>query len=155
MGASLRRDLASQDATGTRRWHVDPNDRRYPKIMVYLDDVTEENGPFQYIPSTFKSELVCFNGRKSVSDEEMASRVKPEHWRSVCGKSGTVIIFDSANVFHRGAVTFSERYSLFFSYSSKRPRRSDLCDKAYQLQSMLELGKLPLTDRQRSAMFFK
>lgn len=154
LGASLRRDLALPDSTGTRRWHIDPNDRRYPKVILYLNDVDEDGGPFQYIPRLFQKELAAFRWRKSVSDQQMASQVPPEQWRSVCGRAGTVIFVDSANLFHRGAVPLKERYTLFFSYSSKRPKRPDLCRRAYLRDSMLELGQRPLTGRQRDAMFF-
>ncbi|MEH6604231.1 MAG: hypothetical protein V7711_01505 [Pseudomonadales bacterium] len=154
MGASLRRDLVSPDSSGTRRWHIDPNDRRYPKIILYINDVCQDSGPFQYIPRSFEKELAAFRGRKSVSQQEMAAQVAPEHWRSVCGKAGTVIFIDTANLFHRGAVPLKERYSLFFSYASKRPKRPELCNNAYQHDSMLELDQLPLTERQRRAMFF-
>jgi hypothetical protein len=154
MGASLRRDLAIPDSSGTRRWHIDPNDRRYPKIILYLNDVYQDSGPFQYIPSFFHKELDEFRGVKSVSMQEMVAQVSPEYWCSVYGRAGTVIFVDTANLFHRGAVPRKERYTLFFSYTSKRPKRPDLCNRAHMRDSMIELNRLPLSARQRDAMFF-
>lgn len=154
MGASLRRDLPVNDSSGTRRWHLDLNDRRYPKIIIYLNDVDETGGPFQYIPQQQHRQLKDFRGRKSVSDEEMSEKVAPAHWQSVCGKAGTVIFVDTANVFHRGKLPQQERYTLFFSYASKRPKNPALCRRAHLHDSMLELSRLDLSDRQRTALFF-
>ncbi len=56
-GAYLRRDIANQVEQKSRLWHIDKEDRKVLKIIVYLHDMDEDNGPFQYIPMSFTSSV--------------------------------------------------------------------------------------------------
>jgi hypothetical protein len=41
---------AAEDRRSSQRWHRDFNDRHLLKAFVYLVDVDEETGPFEYVP---------------------------------------------------------------------------------------------------------
>jgi len=92
-------------------WHRDTINRRQLKFIVYLNDVNDKNGCFQYIP---KSHTVWnklkFNKslNKSLSayrySEEEIKKLKNDFGVEVLnltGKKGTVLIADTSGI-HRG-----------------------------------------------------
>lgn len=96
-------------------WHRDSLNRRQLKLMIYLVDVNDANGPFEYKKSSHKLyHKLRFNMfRKSVRFNERSSVLKPES-DVLVGKKGTAIIFDSSGV-HRGRPIMSgERYALTY-----------------------------------------
>ncbi|MGB6299608.1 MAG: hypothetical protein WBF90_25990 [Rivularia sp. (in: cyanobacteria)] len=57
-GAYFRRDNTNPVQIKSRLWHIDPEDRKVLKVVIYLNDVSENNGPFEYIPLPFNSEII-------------------------------------------------------------------------------------------------
>ena len=55
-GADLRREFNDGKLNDVRQWHVDAEDRRMFKIIVYLNDVLPGGGPFQYLPKGVTAE---------------------------------------------------------------------------------------------------
>jgi hypothetical protein len=49
-GSYFRRDIANQVEKKSRLWHMDSEDRKLFKVIVYLNDINDERGPFQYLP---------------------------------------------------------------------------------------------------------
>jgi hypothetical protein len=104
-------------------WHRDNTIHKYPKALVYLSDVTEENGCFQYINKTHKIknilELITnYNIEsskslfKDIEIEEMFSLNKKYTIEKFPGKAGTMILFDGRGI-HRGSpLQHGERFSL-------------------------------------------
>ncbi|MBD1927467.1 hypothetical protein H6F74_14625 [Trichocoleus sp. FACHB-90] len=45
-GVSVRRDMLDGEQVGTRQWHIDIEDRRMVKVIVYFNDVNDEGGPY-------------------------------------------------------------------------------------------------------------
>ena len=43
----LRKDIGGGNQVGTRFWHLDTEDVRVIRMMVYLNDVTLDDGPFE------------------------------------------------------------------------------------------------------------
>lgn len=90
-------------------WHRDAFGAQF-KAIIYLSDVTEKNGPFEIIPKSHKlisimklvgSGFLKFKQNR-ISDGEMLNvQSKIEKSVQVCGKAGTVIIFNSTTI-HRG-----------------------------------------------------
>jgi hypothetical protein len=126
LGVFVRRDLADGAEFGTRRWHIDINDFRYLKIIVYLNDVAEGGGPFEYVPQQY-SRLLLREGRRKSFDHSHIARLGDAAMRSCHGPAGTVIIVDTARLYHRGRLPLRERYTISYSYASRHPRRPDLC----------------------------
>ena len=54
-GVHLRKDLPNQNQFGTLLWHKNSEDRKMVKVIIYLTDVEEEHGPFEYIPVSLTS----------------------------------------------------------------------------------------------------
>lgn len=103
-------------------WHRDTYRPHQYKAMVYLTDVDETNGPFQYIEGTHKSASLFKGilkvGQKSTShrlgEEEVAKFLKMKENKLITftAKQGTVILFNSFAI-HRGKpLTGGERYAL-------------------------------------------
>ena len=91
-------------------WHRDSEPKDQFKFMIYLDDVSFENGPFQYIRNTHSplSFLKFFYQKKiklhhyRFNQQEINNIIDSEH---VCKtfdcKKGTAIFFNSRGI-HRG-----------------------------------------------------
>ena len=95
---------------------------KYPKAMIYLEDVDENNGPFQYIEGTnnFINKVLIrlknnFDfGKGKFTNDQVAEIIKKNNYnlKTFCKKAGTLILFDG-NGIHRGSpLNFNKRYSL-------------------------------------------
>jgi hypothetical protein len=123
-GVYFRRDIANEVEHTSRLWHLDTEDRKVLKVIIYLNDITDDIGPFQYIPQsltpTIASSLNYNNGY--IKDSTMQEYVSPSDYKSCTGSAGTVVIAGTASIFHRGKIPFSgDRFALFFDYSSRQP----------------------------------
>jgi hypothetical protein len=122
---AMRRSLADGQYSGIRRWHIDMEDRRTIKIIVYLNDVIAGGGPFQYIPRKITTEAVKklnYYNFGYLSDPEMAVAVPSSNWDTCLGKVGSVVISDTSSIFHRAQPpTQNERFSISFCYTSTNP----------------------------------
>jgi hypothetical protein len=123
-GADFRREIANEKLTDVRQWHIDVEDYRMVKILIYLNDVSLNGGPFEYISKHLTS-LLCQTLQYSsgfVSDEVIKTVVPTSNWKSCTGSSGTVTFSDTCNVFHRAKPPVeADRFSITFSYTSRRP----------------------------------
>lgn len=134
-GVNFRRDLAAnidepqkQHQIGTRFWHLDGEDRKVIKICIYLNDVDQEGGPFEYIPKSMSPPYRLFKDiNYRVTDADMEKVVPSFEWKTCTGTKGTVIIADNAKIFHHGKTPLKDRYAIFYTYVSTSPLRVDLC----------------------------
>jgi hypothetical protein len=158
-GVHLRKDFPSKHQFGTLLWHSDAEDRRIIKIFIYLNDVEEKTGPFEYIPRSLTS-LFSWNyfrlyyklfksNYMGIDDEEVTPVIPKSAWKSCPGAAGTVIMVDTKNALHHGTVRTEERAALFFCYTANPPERPDLCtqywDDTYpraELRSVLDAVKI-------------
>lgn len=149
IGADLRKEIANENRhKGSRLWHKDSEDYRQVKIIVYLNDVSEDVFAFEYIPKR----LTPNNPFKSVyTDEEMAKTVPPSEWKLCLGPSGTVVFADPSQIYHHGKTPGSrgkDRFALFYSYTSRQPRRLEFCKTQFSKEGLLILENR-LSQRQR------
>ncbi len=122
---AMRRSLADGRYSGIRRWHLDWEDRRIIKIIIYLNDVNVGGGPYEYISRNITPEAIKklnYYNLGYVSDAEMAAAVPKSLWKSCLATKGSVIISDTSSVFHRAQPpTQKERFSITFCYTSATP----------------------------------
>lgn len=134
-GLLFVKSIADGREIGARAWHRDRECRRMIKVCVYLNDVTEEGGPFQCLQPEFNS-LLCSTVKQryqSVFNEELKSlHPDPATGITTCtGKSGTVVFVDTAKYYHRGQPpTRFNRNAIFFSYFSRRPWHPFFCQRS-------------------------
>jgi hypothetical protein len=127
------------ERTSSQRWHRDFNDRHLLKAFLYLVDVDEEAGPFEYVPSSAPgSELDHLwpwrpLGHYYPPDDELAVKIAG---RSVTftGPKGTLIFCNTAG-FHRGGFAVGRpRVLATFTYSSPASLAS-LTERNYSLRT--------------------
>ena len=123
-GVDLRRDAADAPLTDARSWHLDIDDERMVKVIVYLNNVGHTGGPYEYIPRSFTEHITNALNYKSgyVSNKAISEIVSPQYWRTCAAKAGSIIITDPCNVFHRAKPAKRNRYSITFGYTSRIPK---------------------------------
>ncbi|MEA5575267.1 phytanoyl-CoA dioxygenase [Anabaena sp. UHCC 0451] len=136
-GVHVRKDFPNEQQLQTLLWHKDSEDRRMIKVIIYLNDVTEKHGSFEYIPlpdnlvdwwKYYQVDYALWQSNYlGINDEKMKKIISKSAWKSCPGKAGTVIFVDPRNVLHHGTVRTEERSTLFFVYTANPPKRPELC----------------------------
>jgi hypothetical protein len=124
LGATLKREVADGRPHGNRQWHLDIEDERFLRVLLYLSPVTADAGPFQYLPARLSAEARQALGyRIGYLGEEAVAAIAPrQSWRSALGEAGDAILFDGARLFHRAQPPVGrDRYSITFTYASGNP----------------------------------
>lgn len=156
-GSYFRRDIANQVQQKSRLWHLDKEDRKVLKIIVYLNEVNDDGGPFQYIPQSFSAKIarsLRYN-YGYIKDKTMQQVISPLNWKSCTGPSGTVIIADTANIFHRGKIPiYSDRFTIFFDYTSRTPKHPFYCQSSLNQDNLLIIAP-KLSENQRQCIFWR
>ena len=154
-GVHVKRERADGIASDVRQWHKDIEDRRMLKLIVYLSDVDDGCGPFEYIDPT-RSALAARALHYSsgfVSDVAMNRIVPAEGWLRATGPRLWATLVDTTRVFHRArAPITTDRYSMTFSYSSTTPYQ--VFPQHMLSRSMQRRLRDELTPRQRRASMF-
>jgi hypothetical protein len=134
-GVHLRRDFANPAPITTELWHQDLEDRRMLKAIIYLTDVEEADGPFEYIPKSAISSPTAWRIHRQIErahamgipDQVMEALVPRSAWRHCTGKAGTVVLMDPKNIFHHGKSRLKERAALFYIYTAAQPLHPEHC----------------------------
>lgn len=149
LSVNLRRDLANGQQLGSRVWHRDREDYRMLKVIIYLNDTDAEGGAFEYLPKALTPRVApVLNGQGTLSDEDMAQLIPRSAWQPCPGLAGTVIFVDTALLWHHGKVPQRDRYSVFFTYTSRRPLWIDLYRANFKSERAEQL-LAPLSPRQQ------
>jgi hypothetical protein len=96
----------ADERRSSQRWHRDFNDRHLLKAFLYLVDVNEENGPFEYVPrSAPGGELEAHWPWRPLGDNyppenELAERIGDRAVTFTAPKA--TLIFCDTSGFHRG-----------------------------------------------------
>ena len=100
-------------------WHRDSAYRSQVKVIVYLTDVRNENGPFEYLPKTHSSlhKLKSYGlgsaKLRFTKEDVQGMEIKPD---VLTGPAGTSIVVDTKGI-HRGRPIESGcRYALTFYF---------------------------------------
>lgn len=130
LGVEVKREIVNPAAghghEAVRRWHLDHEDRRILKIVVYLSDVDSGSAPFGYVDLP-TSDGVLGGLRHPYHparlDEVVRAEVPLSERRQITGPRMTAIYVDTGKVLHRVFPPLaSERYSVTFAYCSRSPR---------------------------------
>ncbi|MEC4885795.1 MAG: 2OG-Fe(II) oxygenase [Scytonema sp. PMC 1070.18] len=156
-GVFFRRDLTNHVEKKSRLWHIDSDDRKFLKIIVYLNDIDENGGPFQYLPPSLSSQVAHALGYKYgyVKDRTMQRVISPSLYRSCTGCAGTVVFADTANIFHRGKVPInSDRFAVFYDYTSRQPKFPFYCQSSMPEEDLVQISS-HLSGRQKEYVFWR
>ena len=91
-------------------WHRDSYFRQF-KSLMYLTDVSKDNGPFQVILRSHDPKIISSDTKKGnlesmqcTFDQEKVKKIlndEPERLKTLTGKAGTVVLVDTSTI-HRG-----------------------------------------------------
>ena len=137
-GVALRRSLTDGLQAGPRVWHKDAEDFRVFRMVIYLNDVTDGGGPFEYIPRFYGLSYKAFRGIESNITAETMLKVVPQDLpQQVYGKAGTVIICDTANTFHHEKLQVTQRRSVaMFGFASRLPKNIGLSKSHFPAEEL-------------------
>lgn len=156
-GAYFRRDIANKIERKSRLWHMDKEDRKVLKIIVYLNNIGDDGGPFQYIPQSLTSTAASFlkYNYEYIQEKTMERVIPPSHWKSCTGSSGTVVFATTSSIFHRGKIPLtSDRFAVFFDYTSRQPQHRFYCKSSLPQQDLLLMAK-KLSEPQKNCVFWQ
>lgn len=126
LGICIKRERADMCQTGTRQWHMDIEDDRMLRLIIYLSDVDDRSGPFNYAPVR-ESFAACtaLNYRSGyLPDDIFSTGVPTGKCKVATGPAGTLIAFDGTRLFHRaGRPVAKDRLSLSITYCSRHPKQ--------------------------------
>jgi len=127
-GAVFRHSPVDGRQVGPRRWHRDAEDFHVLRSVLYLSDVTEGSGPFEYVPRGLQARANAAVAQTGMcSDDQMEAHVPRALWKRVVGPAGTIVIADSAQVFHHESLQRdTPRSVLMVGHASRRPRNPTL-----------------------------
>ena len=115
---------ADAQRISSQRWHRDYNDQHLLKVFLYLVDVDESMGPFQYVPDSQPGGQYAGAwsweplGQNYPTEEELETVIPSSSVRAFTAPKGTLIFCNTAG-FHRGGFsTTSPRVLATATYSS-------------------------------------
>lgn len=156
-GAYFRRDIANNLEIGSRLWHIDSEDRKVLKIIVYLNDIGESQGPFQYIPQSLTAQ-VAHSLKYTygyIQDRTMQKVISPTNYKSCIGNAGTVVFAATGSIFHRGKPPeTSDRYTIFFDYTSRRKQDLYYINFTLPDKDLISLSQ-NLSEQQKQCLFWQ
>jgi hypothetical protein len=123
----------------SQRWHRDFNDRHLLKAFLYLVDVDEETGPFEYVPrSAPGNELEHLwpwrpLGDNYPPDDELTAKIEGKSVSFIAPK-GTVI-FCNTSGFHRGGFASGKPRALATVTYSSPASLASLTERNYEFGS--------------------
>jgi len=142
-----------EERRSSQRWHRDFNDRHLLKAFLYLVDVDEQTGPFEYVPrSAPGGELEKLwpwrpLGENYPPEDELADRIDGRAVTFTAPK-GT-LIFCNTSGFHRGGFASGKpRVLATFTWDSPASLKA-LSERNYRFVSR---NGAALTDAQRYAL---
>ena len=126
---------SAEKRVASQRWHRDPEDEHVVKVFVYLSDVDEDAGAFEYIrdsaPGGRYGELWPWEADGSFypPQAELAQAVSSDDRLTLTGPAGTMIFADTSG-FHRGGFARTKpRVLATFTYVGSPRSKKDRCFK--------------------------
>jgi hypothetical protein len=134
---------ADADRISSQRWHRDFNDKHLLKVFLYLVDVDEGTGPFQYVPGSAPGGRYGDAwpwrplGENYPPDGELETRIPTDTVKTFTGTKGT-LLFCNTSGFHRGGfATARARVLATVTYSSPASLAS-LTERSYRFTGSLD-----------------
>lgn len=146
----------------TRRWHLDNEDRRVLKVIIYFNDVEAGGGPFQCFDPEVSQHILQLAGDRCAFFPDAAFTALAQSEDTIAtpqtclGAKGTVIFVDTARVYHRGQPpTARSRRAVTFGYCSHRPLRPFRCSRNQLSRGQLNQLAVGLDESQKSCIFWQ
>ncbi|MEM7554639.1 MAG: 2OG-Fe(II) oxygenase [Cyanobacteria bacterium P01_A01_bin.84] len=156
-GAYFRRDIANQVEYKSRLWHIDVEDRKILKVIIYLHDIDEKSGPFEYLSRDVTTKAVRSLKYKHgyIQDETMQRIVSSDCYKPCLGVRGTVILAATSNIFHRGKLPeTNDRFAIFYDYTSRSPKMPFYCKSSLDNEDLIALSHR-FSPKQKQCVFWR
>jgi hypothetical protein len=134
---------ASSERVSSQRWHRDYNDKHLLKAFLYLVDVDEDMGPFQYVPGSQPggpyADAWAWSplGQNYPTEEELEERIPTSAVHAFVAPRATLIFCNTAG-FHRGGFSTTDpRVLATVTYSSPASLAS-LTERSYEFTGALD-----------------
>ena len=127
----------------SQRWHRDFNDKHLLKAFLYLVDVDEGTGPFQYVSGSAAggrySDAWPWRplGENYPPEEELETRVPADERRIFTGPAGT-LLFCNTSGFHRGGFATERARVLATATYSSPASLASLTERSYSFTGSLD-----------------
>ncbi len=134
----------------SQRWHRDYNDKHLLKVFLYLVDVGESMGPFQYVPGSQPggpyADAWAWEplGNNYPTEEELEALVPASAVKAFTAPKGTLIFCNTAG-FHRGGFSTTDPRVLATATYSSPASLASLTTRSYTFTG--RLGELDAPTR--------
>ena len=134
---------AAAERISSQRWHRDYNDKHLLKIFLYLVDVDETMGPFQYVagsqPGGPYADAWGWQplGQHYPTEEELEGRVPASAVQTFTGPAGTLVFCNTAG-FHRGGFSTTKPRVLATATYSSPASLASLTERSYTYTGPLD-----------------
>lgn len=107
-------------STNAQLYHQDKDFIKFIKVFIYLNDVTENNGPHCYVEGSHIDELFKYGIPLSqrLTDSEVIKYYSPDRIKEALGAEGTIIFGDTCAVHKGQPVKEGSRLLLQLEYAS-------------------------------------
>ena len=85
----------------TQHWHADPGSFRVLKALIYLNDVDEGGGPFEYIVGSHSNKFAGWDENSRHDEKELRQFYAADKFKTCVARAGDVL-FAEVSGFHRG-----------------------------------------------------
>ncbi len=127
----------------SQRWHRDYNDQHLLKAFLYLVDVDEKMGPFQYVPGSAGTGPYAGEwawrplGENYPGEDELERRIPEDGIRTFTAPAGTLILCNTSG-FHRGGLSTSNPRVLATATYSSPASLASLTERSFNYAGPLE-----------------
>lgn len=128
----------SAERKASQIWHRDFDDSHLLKVFLYLSDVDEKSGPFEYVPGSHPGGRLAGvhpwapMGVGRISDKELAKFVEVGDVRTFTAPKGTLIFCNTSGLHRGGFVEANPRVLAAVTYCSPASLHS-LTERNYSL----------------------
>ena len=137
----------SAERRASQIWHRDFDDSHLLKVFLYLSDVDEKSGPFEYVPGSHpEGRLAGVHpwapmGVGRISDKELAKYVATGDVRTFTAPKGTLIFCNTSGLHRGGFAEASPRVLAAVTYCSPASLHS-LTERNYSLTPVTDTRSL-------------
>ena len=134
---------AEAERISSQRWHRDYNDKHLLKVFLYLVDVDENMGPFQYVPGSQPGGPYAHAwpwqplGQNYPTEEELEAVIPASSIKAFTAEQGTLIFCNTAG-FHRGGFSTTDPRVLATATYSSPASLASLTVRSYEFAGSLE-----------------
>ncbi len=134
---------AEGERISSQRWHRDYDDKHLLKVFLYLVDVDETMGPFQYVagsqPGGPYADAWGWQplGQNYPTEEELEARIPSSAAQTFTGPAGTLLFCNTAG-FHRGGFSTTKPRVLATATYSSPASLASLTERSYTYSGALD-----------------